>query len=117
MKGGGTDVEGEPKFWCIWFLKNPYGDLGLRASTVGGTGSIPGRGTKIPHATQRRQKNRKKLKKNPYGYFILTPTQELVFHVKYFFFLKCIIRYVCDTVRNDSSLNVFFVLCNYTLYF
>ena len=24
--------------------------LGLRASTAGGTGSIPGQGTKIPHA-------------------------------------------------------------------
>ena len=25
---------------------------GLRASTAGGTGSIPGRGTKIPHAVR-----------------------------------------------------------------
>ena len=38
--------------------KNPVGNslaiqrLGLCASTARGTGSIPGRGTKIPHATQ-----------------------------------------------------------------
>ena len=30
--------------------------LRLHTSNVGGTGSIPGRGTKIPHATQRGQK-------------------------------------------------------------
>ena len=30
--------------------------LGLRALTAEGTGSIPGQGTKIPHATQRNQK-------------------------------------------------------------
>ena len=41
--------------------------LGLRASTAGGTGSIPGQGTKIPHATQcgqkffKNQKNKQKL--------------------------------------------------------
>ena len=30
--------------------------LGLSASTAAGTGSIPGWGTKIPHATQRPKK-------------------------------------------------------------
>ena len=30
--------------------------LGLRASTAGGTGSIPGQGTKIPHAARHGQK-------------------------------------------------------------
>ena len=34
--------------------------LRLCASTAGGTGSIPGRGTKIPHAVQRGQKKKKK---------------------------------------------------------
>ena len=30
--------------------------LGLHASTTGGTGSLPGWGTKVPHATLRGQK-------------------------------------------------------------
>ena len=34
--------------------------LRLRASTAGGTGLIPGRGTKIPHAAQRGKKKKKK---------------------------------------------------------
>ena len=34
--------------------------LGLRASTSGGMGSIPGRGTKIPQATQRGKKKKEK---------------------------------------------------------
>ena len=34
--------------------------LGLRASTAGGMGSIPGQGTKIPHAAQ--QSKKKKLR-------------------------------------------------------
>ena len=33
--------------------------LGLRASTAGGTNSIPGQGTKIPHAMQHSQKKKK----------------------------------------------------------
>ena len=33
--------------------------LGLCPSTVGGTGSIPGWGTKIPQAVQRSQKKKK----------------------------------------------------------
>ena len=32
----------------------------LRAPNAGGTGSIPGRGTKIPHAARRSQKKKKK---------------------------------------------------------
>ena len=32
--------------------------LRLQAFTAGGTGSIPGQGSKIPHATWRRQKNK-----------------------------------------------------------
>ena len=36
--------------------------LRLCASTAGGTGSIPGRGTKIPHATWHGQKIKKILK-------------------------------------------------------
>ena len=35
--------------------------LGLSTSTAGGMGSIPGRGTKIPHAAQHGQKNDKVL--------------------------------------------------------
>ena len=31
--------------------------LGLHASTAGGTGSVPGQGTKIPHAAWQGQKN------------------------------------------------------------
>ena len=38
--------------------------LTLRAPTAGGVGSIPGQGTKIPHATQCGQKT-KQSKKNP----------------------------------------------------
>ena len=34
--------------------------LGIHTSTAGGTGSIPGRGTKIPHAARRSQKQTKK---------------------------------------------------------
>ena len=34
--------------------------LGLCTSTAGGTGSIPGRGTKFSHAEQRGQKEKKK---------------------------------------------------------
>ena len=34
--------------------------LGLHASTAGGVGSIPGQGTKIPHASQCGQKKKKK---------------------------------------------------------
>ena len=47
--------------------------LGLRASTAGGTGSIPGRGTKIPHAEHMVQPKKikfnlkKKKKKNVDG--------------------------------------------------
>ena len=37
--------------------------LGLCASTVGGAGSIPGQGTKIPHATWHGQKINRSLKK------------------------------------------------------
>ena len=36
--------------------------LRLCTSTAGGTGSIPGRGTKIPHAAQCSQKEKKKIK-------------------------------------------------------
>ena len=37
--------------------------LGLHASTAGGTGSIPGQGTKIPHALWHDQKQNRKGKK------------------------------------------------------
>ena len=36
--------------------------LGVRASTAGGTGSIPGQRTKIPRATKRGQKKKRKKK-------------------------------------------------------
>ena len=39
--------------------------LRLRASIAGDVGSIPGRGTKIPHATRRRQKRKEKKKGLP----------------------------------------------------
>ena len=32
--------------------------LGLRASTAGGAGSIPGRGTRMPHAVQHGQRKK-----------------------------------------------------------
>ena len=38
--------------------------LGLHASTAGGTGSIPGQGTKILHASRRSQKKKKGKKEN-----------------------------------------------------
>ena len=40
--------------------------LGLQASTAGGTGSIPGHGTKIPHAAQHNWKKKieKRKKRN-----------------------------------------------------
>ena len=39
--------------------------LGLRASTAGGTGSIPGPGTKIPHAMQKKKRERENLSLPP----------------------------------------------------
>ena len=36
--------------------------LGLCTYTAGGTGSILGQGTKVPHATQRSQKVKNKIK-------------------------------------------------------
>ena len=36
-------------------------DLRLHAPNAGGTGSIPGQGTKIPHAAWRTQKKKKKV--------------------------------------------------------
>ena len=47
--------------------------LGLHASTAGGTGSIPGRGTNIPHAMRHSQK---KPPKNP-AYIIRLHTYEI----------------------------------------
>ena len=42
---------------CLWeFSGSPV--VRLRASAAGGTGSIPGRGTNIPHAPWRGQKNK-----------------------------------------------------------
>ena len=38
--------------------------LGLHASIAGDKGSIPGRGTQIPHATQHGQKEKKKSAQN-----------------------------------------------------
>ena len=51
----------------IWLLEEREGTslavqwLGLRAFTAGGTGSIPGQGTKIPHAMVRPKKKKKKI--------------------------------------------------------
>ena len=41
--------------------------LGLCASTAGGTGSIPGWGSKILHAAWHGQKNKRKKKRNGEG--------------------------------------------------
>ena len=38
--------------------------LGPRTSTAGGTGSIPGQGTKIPQAVQPKKKKKRKKEKN-----------------------------------------------------
>ena len=45
-----------------WIKGNPLAVqcLGLHASTAGGTGLIPGQGTKIPQAAWRHQKKKKK---------------------------------------------------------
>ena len=53
--------------------------LRLRASNAGDTGSIPGRGTKIPHATHgmakktksRQKKKTKKITRDKEGHYIL----------------------------------------------
>ena len=49
----------DPPPFKRWSLGNSLAVqwLGLWASTTGGTGSIPGRGTKIPHAARQSQKN------------------------------------------------------------
>ena len=60
----------------MWNLKNKTNDgtslvvqcSRLCASNAGGTGSIPGWGTKISHAVQRGQKKKKKKKKKKNGY-------------------------------------------------
>ena len=54
---------------------------GSHASSAGGSGSIPGRGTKIPHAAQRGQK-----KKNP----VQIPALELSLWTSHFFELPFI---------------------------
>ena len=57
--------------------------LGVRTSTTGGTGSIPGQGTKIPQATPLGQKKKKNLS-------LLKTSLKLTFQtwfVKYFFLL------------------------------
>ena len=41
--------------------------LGLCASVAGGMGSIPGQGTKIPHATRYGQKKKKKEERKKQG--------------------------------------------------
>ena len=46
--------------------------LGLWSSTVGGTGSIPGRGTKILHATQHSQTKTKPHTYKLYGMLIIS---------------------------------------------
>ena len=63
--------------------------LRLRTSIAGGTGSIPGRGTKIPHAVQcgKKKKNKQhKLDKAVDGEWVLSTAQPMV-HLP-FIFLK-----------------------------
>ena len=49
-------------FFDLHFLRLPFRDFhggpvsGLHAASAGGTGSVPGQGTKIPHATWHGQK-------------------------------------------------------------
>ena len=45
--------------------------LRLRAPTVGGTGSIPGQGTKIPHAAWRGQSQNKNKNKIGNGQYVM----------------------------------------------
>ena len=52
--------------------------LSCRASTARGAGSIPGQGTKIPHALQRGQKIKKDKRKNHFTFtFPLPPPSAL----------------------------------------
>ena len=53
--------------------------LGLLASTEGGTGSIPGRGTKIPPVVQHGQKTSKQIKKT--NKIVSTILDPLHFHI------------------------------------
>ena len=48
---------------CSRTLGNSLAVLPLHASTAGGTGSVPGQGTKIPWVLQQGQKKKKKKKK------------------------------------------------------
>ena len=68
----------------VWEKNESYGTspavqwLGLRTSNAGGAGSIPGRGTEIPHATGCGQKLKKKKKKSePYTESCSGPTQQI----------------------------------------
>lgn len=60
--------------------------LGLRACTAGGMGSIPGRGTKIPHATwctRNKQTNQQKAKMwyiLSMGYFLAIKRNEVLIY-------------------------------------
>ena len=72
LSPGGDDGEAEVSIQhegCFCFLKRGLGNslavqwLGLRASMVGGTGSIPGQGTKIPRIMlhgQKKKRNRER---------------------------------------------------------
>ena len=70
--------------------------LRLHASTAGGAGSIPGRGTKIPHAARYGQKK----KFLEFDYFFTAPTlawAPTIFH------LNCCYRLLVMTTRRHAS--------------
>ena len=66
--------------------------LGLSAFTAKGAGSIPGRGTKIPHAAQCGQKNKKYkiqiVNILNYQYKFMSLAMELIFNSQVIRFMK-----------------------------
>ena len=79
--------------------------LGLRAPNAGGVGSVPGQGTKIPHATRCSQKEKKnKLNKGKMGMLVLSGLK-IYWGVKYFTHTSVIFEFYMMSAQ---------YFCNYT---